>query len=117
MPSQQQHAFQLERNQQACAQLNAQALLPDWVITMAFYAALHSIEQYLAKRGFHPTSHSRRAQLLDATPDLHLIKHEFMAMKNLSEQCRYLCYSPSTTDLNQQLTRLERINSHITKLL
>ena len=35
----------------------------DWIVTLAFYKALHAVDSYLAELGIHPKSHLDSAPL------------------------------------------------------
>lgn len=59
----------------------------DWVVTGAFYSAVHYVEAALARRQHHSQSHQQR----DEGVRLHLrtIYHPYRQLKDLSMRARY----------------------------
>jgi hypothetical protein len=62
----------------------------DWVITLAFYSALHLIDGYfVATHGSKPTSHRQRDRLLVDASTLSSIAREYITLRTYSEMARY----------------------------
>lgn len=62
----------------------------DWVITIAFYSALHLVDAYLAEEmNRTPESHRERNQVLRGHPLLSSISPEYNSLRSASERVRY----------------------------
>ena len=60
---------------------------PDWLTTVAFYAAVEIVEMLCAERGIHSTSHeSRKCYVRENFPRIHKPYH---ALYNASLDARY----------------------------
>ncbi len=57
----------------------------DWIVTVAFYAALHWVDSYLASHGHHPQNHRVRNHLIAMLP----IRGDYSELYVLSRQARY----------------------------
>lgn len=93
---------------------------PDWITIAAFYKALHSIERLLARHKEHPKSHAERRKILSQTKYQTLltaqIVTDYFDMYNASLDARYECIIPTTTDVNDQLARLARIDAKVASI-
>jgi hypothetical protein len=60
---------------------------PDWMATVAFYAAVELVEQLFAERGIHSRSHEDRNQAVGR--NFRSIKQAYKALYNASMDARY----------------------------
>lgn len=60
---------------------------PDWMITVAFYIAVHKVDAKLSKMGDHPSDHFYRNTLV--ANKLPTISSDYFFLKNKSEFARY----------------------------
>jgi len=62
-----------------------------WVVTAAFYCAVHCLQGYLVDRGRHPQTHLQRANALaDPANQVPIaVQNAYEALKNYSEAARY----------------------------
>lgn len=114
MPDPNAHKKQAQHNQQVAINLEANdpgAL--DWAITIRFYAALHLVRAYLAKRGLQPKDHEETFDHLaqsDLPEDLVAAYRRFY---KLSRKARYDCWTPSQRDVNTARQLLSEVESVI----
>jgi len=78
MPTERVHLAQLRHNLAFLRSFYApNTPYPDWAVTVAFYAAVHAVEAWLAQRGLHSHSHRERGiylrQFLPLRPRHHAI--------------------------------------------
>lgn len=57
----------------------------DWIVVLAFYAALHWLDAYLARQGLHPTNHRERNRAAQGQP----IWDEYHELYAVSRIARY----------------------------
>ena len=64
-----------------------------WVVTVAFYCAVHAMQGYLVDLGRDPKSHAmREAEIADPTNRVPTdVYRAYMALKQFSEKARYRC--------------------------
>lgn len=76
---------------------------PDWLATVAFYAAVELVERLLAERDLHSKSHEDRNQCIRR--DFRRIHKDFKALYNASLECRYGCRERclSTSEVQEKL--------------
>jgi hypothetical protein len=119
MPSRNDHETQWNSNHQLLAQLERQNYFSDWIVTVAFYTALHSLERFLALRNKHPHDHlDRKNILLIYAPQLgQQILRDYLDMYNMSIAARYECISPTLTDVQDHRARLARIDAKVGPLV
>ena len=100
MPTEGVHLRQLRHNLDFLRFLSVSATpYPDWMATVAFYAAVHAIEAWLARRGIHSHSHhERNIHLRNFLP--HLWQH-YRRLEVASRLARYEGVHPSETLLRQ----------------
>jgi hypothetical protein len=91
----------------------------DWVVTALFYAALHYVDAYLAKRwNQHPPKHRTRDSTIGKEVELRKIYNEYALLKNDSINARYLSYSFGADEVRKTvLPRYGRIKDHLSVLL
>jgi hypothetical protein len=63
---------------------------PDWLATVAFYAAVELIEELLAARGHHSQSHFERKSALKQHFPNRELNHAYFDLYNASLDARYL---------------------------
>jgi hypothetical protein len=63
---------------------------PDWLVTAAFYVALHAVDALLASDKISPTTHAFRNSVLLKTNRYTEIRRGYMPLYNLSQTVRYL---------------------------
>ena len=94
----------------------------DWIVTLAFYKALHAVDSYLATLGIHPKVHtnknkSGRNQYVQQ--HLSSIHQKYSVLFDASKRARYEAYTFQNypqgvkTLINHSLS----IEEHIKKLL
>lgn len=79
----------------------------DWIVTIAFYKALHAVDSYLARKGIHPTVHTSpqgvgRNQYVKK--HLRIIYPQYNALYRASRKARYDAYTYQTNP--QEVTKL-----------
>ena len=119
MPSRDEHLGQARRNKEFCdaAEPLSDYDHRDWVVTAAFYAALHLVDAVLAGDGLHPALHSTR--------DSHVRRHcrnaypDYRSLKDLSRNSRYSCGDvPTETEVRTGAFRhANQVASEIARLL
>jgi|SRR4051812_17515046 hypothetical protein len=119
MPSQISHENQWDSNHRLLTQLIRQKTYLDWIATVAFYTALHSVERYFARRNEHPGDHRTRNQtLIRYKVQLgQQILNDYEDMYNTSKLARYTCAPLTDADIQGQLDRLSRIDTKIGPML
>ena len=63
----------------------------DWVVTLAFYKALHAVDSYLVKQGLDSVGHSKRNRHVQN--HLQDISEEYNALYRASRRARYDAYT------------------------
>jgi len=120
MPTAEQHRRQAEHNKAFIQSfdLDTSPFL-DWVVTAAFYTALHLVEWYLKTKGLTGRrDHQLRDAYIARTSELQPIYADYTELKFQSEASRYECvrFTPNFVK-NDLLPRLHRLESHIKSLL
>ena len=91
----------------------------DWIVTIAFYKALHAVDSYLAKLGIHPKSHVtyRKNKGRNEYVQNHLgkIYTRYYALYRASRRARYDAYTYQVN--RQQVTRLVNHALYIEKYI
>lgn len=118
MPSEHRHIARAENNEKFYDQFNlASAGFLDWAITALFYGFLHYVDACLARYpggGFHPASHSKRAQVIALDAFLQNLYSGYEELKNRSEDARYdLVVFPPNFVAMLRATEFERIRTLI----
>ncbi len=86
MPAFHEHIAKAQSIERALMNLDDQnADLWDWIAVVAFYAALHWVDAFLATLGRHPLNHRSRGQLVAILP----IYGDYVELYVLSRQARY----------------------------
>jgi len=75
-------------------------VFPDWMVTVAFYVALHYVDAKLAELvGCHPVDHTERNRLVAV--NLRSVSPNYMFLKNRSEYARYFADSERTISASE----------------
>lgn len=119
MPAQYLHETQWDSNHRLLELLHRRNIYPDWIVAIAFYTALHSLERYFARRNQHPNDHiDRKAILLSFESQLsRQVIRDYLDMYNQSVIARYECVLPSSKDVRDQMSRLARIDAVVGPLV
>ena len=90
----------------------------DWIVTLAFYRALHAVDSYLAdKCKIHPSNHKDRR--MDVQQYLGTIHGEYSALFTASMKARYRKYTYENypEEVGKLLNLSLKIENHIKTLL
>ena len=110
MPKKQEHIQKQNRTQITLSYLQqSQNSLQhaDWIVTLAFYKALHAVDSYLAKQGIHPKSHTNKQKTGRneyVQNRLGRIYTRYYALYRASRRARYDAYTYEANP--KQVTRL-----------
>jgi len=90
----------------------------DWVVTVAFYVALHRIEAWFAKKGLHFEAHSQRDDWLGKVKELRqAVWPYYKELEFQSRQARYQCVSFDRDFVQNRLLRfLDKIEREMQAL-
>lgn len=93
MPDAHSHFRQAQHNRDLIEALNpASTPFLDWVVTVAFYVALHRVEAWFASRELHFGSHDQRDDWLAKVKELrHGVWPRYKELEFQSRQARYQC--------------------------
>ena len=93
MPTIQQHISKSRIAEDAQLTLEADSKdHSDWVVTTAFYCALHWIEAFFAFKNYPPhqhNNHKKRENAISKFADLHPIRQNYKRLSNASWEARY----------------------------
>ncbi len=120
MPDQPAHLRQARHNHDLIAALDpATTPFLDWVVTGAFYAALHLVEAWFASRGFHFMSHAERDDWVSKVKELRqTVWPRYKELEFQSQRARYQCVPFDRNDVQQRLlVYLADIEQAIRKLI
>lgn len=81
----------------------------DWVLTIAFYCAVHLIEKQLAIIGFHNRNHEDRKNIIFKIKELKNISTQYVSLEVQSRRARYHCTKINKKDVFVALEYLEDI--------
>ena len=89
----------------------------DWIVTIAFYKALHAIDSYFAKQGIDGKGHNKNHRIRDRQVQNHLgrIYPQYRALYRASRRARYDAYTYQANQ--QQVTKLVNYASDIEKYI
>jgi hypothetical protein len=93
MPDASSHLRQVQHNRDLIVALDpASTSFLDWVVTVAFYTALHRVEAWFADKGLHFESHTRRDDWLARVKELRrVVWPRYKELEFQSHQARYQC--------------------------
>jgi hypothetical protein len=113
MATESEHRQQAEQNGAFLATID-QERFPEWVVTVAFYKAVHLIEMVFAHDSRKPGgSHGRRNQVLKRHyPD---IWKQYRPLYTFSRMARYWCVPVTREYVTYVLRRLGRVENLVTE--
>lgn len=88
MPTLDNHLFQWRHNRTFLSTISLD--YHDWIITAAFYTALHAVDAVLAFDNVTVTNHEGRNRILGMTNRYEKINNSYWPLYNLSRTVRYL---------------------------
>jgi hypothetical protein len=104
------HERQATRNQQFLDSID-KTLFPDWVVTVAFYKAVHLAESLLVRKGRRSGSHVQRNGILKRQfPSVWMQYHP---LYNQSRAARYFCVSIQPSEVAKAIQRLQAVESAV----
>jgi hypothetical protein len=90
MPREDEHLQKATHNERFADSLDlSQRSHLEWAITALFYAAVHYIEAYFAKFGFHCPDHTERAREISRDPRIRQAFKDYRELQTLSTAARY----------------------------
>jgi len=112
MPDENAHSRQAVHNQEFVDFLDVYSTeYLDWVVTGAFYVAVHVVERFLARHDVHPGSHGVRCNAMSSFGSLRPVFADYCDLHFRSEQSRYRCTAFDrnfvTTDVLGKLTNIK----------
>lgn len=119
MPTEAEHRAQALRNEQFLRGLQSSSTqYADWVVTVAFYAAVHLVEARLAKLGIHSPDHDKRNSYVTILSEFKPVYREYMELYFFSLQSRYGCQFSSWTPSKVEtvISKLQQVKQHLNSL-
>ncbi|MEC0089395.1 HEPN domain-containing protein [Paenibacillus macquariensis] len=115
MATAQQHKRQFEKNKATIAVVNQLDSPPnDWLITMAFYAAVHLIEGVIVDKTSKGTKdHKTRRVAMTRISTLRPVGALYSTLEDYSHRSRYQCKSFNKEDVSKILEFLDRIEKQL----
>jgi len=112
------HSQQVEHNQKLIAFLDVDSTeYLDWVVTAAFHAAVHLVEQHLARVPVHSKTHGERWNYMSKCKSLKPLYNDARYLCERSRECRYDCFMPDRSFVKTQvLPTLGNIENAIASL-
>ena len=121
MPTAQVHIDKQNRTQLALSDLQKSQNNPqhsDWIVTLAFYKALHAVDSYFAKKGIdrrgHDKSHPERGEQVQNY--LSSIHGKYSVLYTASIMARYKAYIHNPQDVTKLVNYSLSIEQHIKTL-
>ena len=92
MPREDQHQQKAERNEEFAASLDtANPTHENWAVVASFYAALHYVQTYFARKGIEAASHDERFEQIKRDVKLRHALVCYKYLNTLSRTARYYC--------------------------
>ena len=115
MPTKEEHLKKAHHNEAFIESFEvADTPFLDWIVTAAFYAAVHYIEAYLASHDSHSQHHRARDSELVRDPGLKQIHSVYRQLKDDSTNARYVDLKFKPEEITDQVfPRLQVIRKHI----
>ena len=123
MPTTQEHQNKQRRTELALSDLQQSQNSDqhtDWIVTLAFYKALHAVDSYLATKCIDPRVHTRQ----DGTGRnefvrtyLNAIYKKYIALYRASRKARYEAYIHKPQEVTKLVNHSLDIEKHINTLL
>jgi hypothetical protein len=118
MPSREQHLRKASDNKTFADSIeNNNTTEVGWALTVLFYSALHYIEAYNAKYGFHCNTHRQLNDDIARNPVLNPVSDEYSDLQNFSWNARYKAVNYGRNELAECLGYHATIKQHVTNLL
>ena len=92
----------------------------DWIVTLAFYKALHAVDSYLAKLGIHPRGHTNKQKTgrnQYVQKHLRSIHGKYSTLYTASIKARYEAYTHKYQEVTRLVNHSVFIEEHIKTLL
>ncbi len=95
----------------------------DWIVTLAFYKALHAVDSYLARKNIHPIGHSSNRQNTGRheyfKKHLSTLYPQYKALYRASRKARYDAhtYQNKTQEIQSLIQNSVNIENHINTIL
>lgn len=111
MPTTEQHKRQFELNKATIAAVRELNPPPnDWLVTMAFYAAVHLIEGVIVENFSKGTGdHQSRKRYINMISKLKPIRADYLNLEHYSHDSRYMCRKFKNSDVDKILESLMKI--------
>ncbi len=119
MPDALSHLRQAQHNRDLITTLDPSSTrFLDWIVTAAFYVALHRIEAWFAGKGFHFETHTQRDDWLGKTRELRrVVWPRYKELEFQSRQARYQCVTFDRDFVqNRLLAFLDEIDNEVQSL-
>lgn len=92
MPGSDQHFTQYKKNRSFLNVLMQQEQPAyDWIVTVAFYTALHLVEKTIAQMGANSADHKMRERFINSLAELRPIRNQYLFLEMESKKSRYYC--------------------------
>ena len=122
MPTTQVHIDKQNRTQLALSDLQQSQNSPqhgDWIVTLAFYKALHAVDSYFAKQGIDRKGHNKRHKKRDQQVKNHLgsIHGKYFALYDASIKARYEAFTHKPQEVAMLVNDSVFIEKYINTLL
>lgn len=115
MPTAVEHQEKAESHLRFLSQIGDE--FPDWLATVAFYAAVEFVEKLLAKHDHHSDDHSGRKRMLKRFYPNRQVNEAYNQLYNASMDARYspLSECPSVKEVRETLIgkRLKHIQQYV----
>ena len=114
MPAAAQHLEQYRRNKAFFEALfSYKPEQPEWMMTVAFYCAVHLVESWLASLSspIHNESHNDRMSCMDRVPELKRVRKPYIELEKDSRSARYGCVRFTFKHAEAARTRLSEIEA------
>lgn len=118
MASAQSHHAQYRQNREfAHSLLQQETPRYDWVVTIAFYAALHLVDKVIVSKNqsVKPDDHKTRNFLVGTVQELKQIRTQYMSLQQMSHQSRYLCVPFNKGKASSAIKLLETIEKQLVR--
>jgi len=112
MPTTNQHLRKVDFNRRF---LNGiPGTFPDWLVTVRFYIAVHTVDAYLATKGVERVrDHRKRRWWLGDEKLLRRVETDYRQLEDLSVDARYGAHHSSSSDVSDANSYLARIENEI----
>jgi hypothetical protein len=122
MPTAEAHIDKQNRTQLALSDLQQSQNRPqhgDWIVTLAFYKALHAVDAYFAKQGIDREGHDKRHKTRDQQVRNYLegIHERYSALYTASILARYEAYTHEPQEVAMLVNDSVFIEEYIRTLL